>query len=830
MIVIHQAIYGEVQGKTSGHDMLAASAEKNELFRRVSGYTDLADRPEGGVLSSAVVRGFFAEDHFLLIKTFPDKSPGLRSGRVFSHALFIPKADFHRVSNLSELFKYHLSGIQKEEKMTPLEYQSQEAMPSTGTVDGREATATNALLQNQPFVWLGEEGYWDWVDRIWPKLPIRVKHMLKIGAAFGPSYVSNEYLNLLYIPENAKTLWERHSFRVLGTGESQTLLSSAANWLVGDAKKAAPFETLLADFGPTIDSIEMLKRLEDYGKVYHQIDKDPRLNHLLVFANCISQISPNEMVGIKGKNRLMTAILQAIPNAPVDMFIALIYQSWKGFQDAITSASDAVREWLANHLLQERQAKNNGVVLTKALESETRNWWVKTVLNYVNSRLKKRQPNDGPILWQWMKNEPSLIAQHTLWLPDDAENELTLKIPQLETTIAEAVLHMSEQKDWLVLHAKVAAQCYSAEKAIEVQLRIDTDENHTIALEALSESIKGDLFVPIAAGQTDTRLYHIAGKLIARNNNLLKGIDIASEGWQRCWEAAIELGNEVWSGISNPQHTLFEILDHLLAGNSFSGSLLNAISIGKYSTLKDYPQRASIWHDLPEKARSGFIIATLLELIDDLATGKLSFNDLEAELQNGVQSQNVQQHVISSKTIPLSKKLRLYDVLPGLGEYHAQQLIRHNQFSPAEAEEFGRLVSKNRWETVVDDLYDNRSRRKDLVPALLQCSHLLGLWKRIGLSVTGLKSDAITHDEWWEAFRSKAVELYPLGPTQNGLWTNAGGKVEELHYQSVSGKQSWVFAINHIRNGGSPSVKKLMKEMQKEFHGDFQLTQLIQSR
>ena len=681
MIVIHQAIYGEVQGKTSGHDMLAASDEKNELFRRVSGYTDLADRPEGGVLSSAVVRGFFAEDHFLLIKTFPDKSPGLRSGRVFSHALFIPKADLHRVRNLSNLFQFHLPGIQKEEKMTPLEYQTQEAMTSTGAVGGREAAATNALLQNQPFVWLGEEGYWEWVFRIWPKLSARVKHMLKIGAAFGPSYVYNEYLNLLYIPEDAKTLWKRHSFRVLGRGESQTLRSSAAHWLVGDAKKAAPFETLLDDFAPIIDSIEMLKRLEDYGKTYHQIDKDPRLNHLLVFANFISQTCPNERVGIKGKNRLMTAILQAIPNAPVNMLVALIYQSWKGFPDAITSASDAVCDWLTKHLLQGRQAKECGVVLVKALEAKTKNWWVNTVFDYVDIRLKKLQPSDAPILWEWMKNEPTLIVQHTSWLPDDAENELTKKIPKLEIAVAEAVLHMAEQKDWLVLHAKVAAQCYSAEKAIEVQLRIDTDEDHTVALEALSESIKGSLLVPIAAGQTDTRLYHIAGKLIARNNELLKGIDIASEGWQRCWEAAIELGNEVWSGISNPQHTLFEILDHLLAENSFSGSLLNAISIGKYSSLKDYPQRASIWHELPEKARSGFITATLLELIDDLATGKLNFNDLEAELKNGVQSQNVQKHVISSKTIPVTKKLRLYDVLPGLGEYHAQQLILHNQFT-----------------------------------------------------------------------------------------------------------------------------------------------------
>ncbi len=828
MIGIHQAIYGEVQGKTSGHDMLAASDENNELFRRVSGYTDLADRPEGGVLSGPVVRGFFAEDHFLLIKTFPDKSPGLRSGRVFSHALFIPKADLHRVCNLSNLFQYHLPGIQKEAKMNPLEYRSQEAMTTTGAVDGREAAATNALLQNQPFVWLGKEGFWGWVARIWPKLPTKVKHILKIGAAFGPSYVKKEYVSLLYIPEDAKTLWERHSFRVIGTGESQTLRSSAANWLVGDAKKAAPFETLLDDFAPTIDTIETFNRLEDYGKAYHQIDKEPGLNYLLVLAHFISEISPNERAGIKGKNRLMTAILQAIPNAPVNMFIALIYQSWKGFPDARTSASDAVHDRLINHLLQGKKAKEYGVVLVEALKDETKNWWVKTVLNYVNKRLKKRQPSDGPILWQWMKNEPSLIAQHTSWLPDDAENELIQKIPQLETVVVEAVLHMAEQKGWLVLHAKVAAQCYSAEKTIQAQLRIDTDEDHVVALEALSESISGSSFVSVAATHTDARLHRIAGKLIAENSKLLNVIDITSEGWQQCWKAAIEQGSEVWSGISNPQHTLFEIFDHLLAGNSFNRTLLNAISIGKYSSLKDYPQRASIWPVLPENARSWFITATLVELIDELSTRKLCYNDLESELKKEVQSQKVQQHLFNSKAIPLTKKLMLFDVLPGLGENHAEQLIQNHHFSPAEAEEFGRRVAKNRWETVVDELYNSCFQRRDLLPALLQCSHLLGFWQRLKLSASGLKRDAISSEEWWNKFLETAFKLFPGGPEQNGLWLSAGGDLSQL-CTNGTGRDKWSLAVQILRNNGKPTLKNLLSNMLKTYPGNETLKNLQKS-
>lgn len=829
MIIIHQAIYGEVSGKTSGHNMLVASDEKNELFRRVSGFTDLADRPEGGVLSGPVIRGFFAEEHFLLIKSFPDKSPGLRSGRVFSHALFIPKADLHRVHNLIELFQYHLPGIKKEAEMHLLEYHSQEAVSTTGEIDGREAAATNTLLQNQSFVWLGEEGYWHWIARIWPQLPLEVRQTLKIGAGFNPSYAQNGYLNLLYIPEAAKTLWIRHSIRVIDSGETETLQSEAAHWLMGNTKEAAPFQVLIDDFAPKIESIERFNQLQNYGKDYHQIDKNPGLNHLLVLAHFVSRTSPNEKVGIKGKNRLMTAILQAIPNAPLNIFTALIYQSWKGFPNSIPSASDAVRNWLANHLFQGSQVEECGVVLVKALEAETKNWWVNTVLDYTNNRLRKRQPSDASILWQWMKNEPTLIIQHTSWLPDDAENELIQKVSKLETSVAEAVLHMTEQKGWLVLHAKVAAQYYSAEKAIEAQLRLDTNEDHTVALEVLSESMSGSSFVPVAASHTDARLHRIAGKLIAKNRIFLKGIDITSEGWQQCWKAAIEQDGEVWSGISNPQHTLFEILDHLLAGNEFNETLLNAISSGNYNSLKAYHHRTSIWSMLPGKARTEFISATLAELIDDLATNKLSYSDLESELKMGMQSPQVQQHVISSKTIPLTKKLRLFDVLPSLGENHAEQLIQNHAFSRAEAEEFGRLVSKNKWKKVLDQLYSNRSHRKDLVAALLQSSHLLGFWQRLGLSISGLQTDAITHDEWWDAFLSRAVELYPLGPTQNGLWTNAGGKLEELHYQGVSGKQSWAFAIGHIRKGGSPSLKKLLEEMQREFHGDLTLKQLIQA-
>ena len=503
MIVIQQAIYGEVPGQTSGHDLLAASGEKDELFRRVSGLTDLADRPQGGI-PNPIVRGLFAEDHFLLIKAFPDVNSGLRSGRLFVHVLFIAKSDLPKVRNISDLFRYHLSAIQKDAEMRPLEYDPQGTSGAECAANGRAAAATNALMNDKPFVWLGEKGYWEWLTCIWPQLPARVVETLRIGAAFSPALAKSENLNLLYIPNDAKTLWERHSFRVIDTTTTETLQSPAAHWLVGDAKAASSFQTLLDDFAPKIDSVDLVNRLQTHGSVYHQLDQRPKLNHLLVLAHFISRVNPDETSGIKGKKRLLSVILEILPDASIEQIRALTDQSWNGFPSAVETVSTALRDWLTHHLLQATKAKEIGSVLAKALETDASNWWSKAVLAHIADRLSTRQPNDAAILWQWMMREPSLIAKHASWLPADAESELAQKIPKLEPAVAEAVLHMAEQKSWLLFHAKVAARCYPPDTAIEAQLRIDTDVHHVRALEALSEMIEGKALLPVA---TVTQIY-----------------------------------------------------------------------------------------------------------------------------------------------------------------------------------------------------------------------------------------------------------------------------------------------------------------------------------
>ncbi len=825
MIVIQQAIYGEVPGVTSGYDILNSSGEKNDFPKRVSGSTDLADRPVGSVLSAPIVRGFCVEDYFLFVKTFPDTAPELRSGRVFSHVLFVPKNDLFRISDPSELFQFHLSGIEKDAEMFPINYHPNNIEVIKDRVDGRVVAATNALVFNEQFVWSGYKGYWEWISLIWKRLPKNTKHEIKIGAAFSPDHTISGGLNLCYIPEDAEALWERRSYRVIGLESSESPKSESTSWLMGDVNKAKRFQVLIDDFALTINSLKELKQLEDYGDVYHNINKDVGLNHLLMLAHFISQVNPHNDSGTKGKSKLFETIVSTIPSTPGNLFTALQYYNWRGFPDSTLSLTRAVGNWLDNNMFQTGTVAEGGSALLKALEAGTQNWWAKTVLMYVDNQLKKRRPSDTQVLWQWMNLEPGLISKHAEWLPDDIENDLLQSMPKVNATVKEPLLKMTKQRNWLILHAQVVTECYSPRKAIELQLQIDTDESYSLAFEVMSKSIDEKVFLSIATSCKDPRLYQIAGNMIVKNSDLLKELDITDEGWQHCWEAAIEQGGDVWLGVSDPKQSLFAILDHILDGSAFSETLLNTISATKHSSIKDYPERASIWELIPTKARSRFIRKTLSDFVAGPSAGEFNFNDLEPVLKKEVNSQEVLQQIIESGDVPILRKLNMFDILSGMQEHHAQKLIHSHQFSPLEADKLGQIISKKGWRTTANTIYSKSFHRRDLRPALERCMRLLNFWQKLSISIGGASPSTITIDEWWRGFSEVSSEIYPHGPEQNGLWERAGGDLSQLQ-TSGSGREKWSRAIQISRNGGTPTVRSLIRTMREDYSNNEKLKTL----
>ena len=742
MMIIEQAIYGEKQGVTSGHDLLADSKEKNELFKRVSGYTDLADRPEGGVLQWPVVRGFFVENHFLFIKTFPD-SETLRSGRVFAHALFIKKEDLPKIQDITDLFKFHLTAIDKEAAMSSIEYAPIEVNATLSSRDPREMAAINALLANERVVWLSEEGYWEWLKSIWSRIPVETKMKLRIGAAFNPQRLNTEVVNIVFVPGDTKSLWTRHSIEVIDSTAVDSSPLPLANWLAGNKTQAAEFQQLLDDFSPKVNSLSIFKRLQDHGKVYHTLDKAPKLGPMLAFSNFISQISPNNNSGLEGKEKLFSGILDAVTQATVPQITALFYQTWKGFPNAIQRISTVLNDWLTRNLLIKGNTQESGGILLQALRSNQSNWWTETVLNFIKERLTHQDPGDAKAIWIWMINQPELISQHSLWLPDTAENDLAKALPKLEKSLVELVLKMAIKKNWLLLHAKTVTHAYNPVQSIEAQLAIDTDNNNLTGLKALSEVITDSQFVEIASEKDEIRLHQIAGEMIANKAQLLKHVDITKSGGQICWELSVKQGGKIWAGVEAPEELLFKVMDHLLTGKGFKESLLVSISNSEINDLTRYSKRSQIWEVLPKSVKSNFLLSTSKSVLSMYLLGSIPVNEIEKPISDTIISDSFQTQFLHEKKADIESVLKLYEVFSGLKDDFLSGYIHYfaSTMSESQAVRLGTIVKQHGHRKTARSIYDKLKFNHSFTAAYQACSNLveLSLFERLFSTPTNSK-------------------------------------------------------------------------------------------
>lgn len=728
MIVIEQAIYGEKQGVTSGHDLLAASKEKDDLFKWISGYTDLADRPEGGVLQAPIVRGFFVADHFLLIKTFPD-SETFRSGRVFAHALFIKKDDLPRVNDITDLFRFHLNAIDKEAKMASIEYVPVDVKSPSSSLNVQEKAATNALLAHERVVWLSEDGYWEWLKRIWPRIPIETKMHLRIGAAFNPQRLNSEVVNIVFVPGDSKSLWARHSIQVIDSILVDSSELPAVNWLTGNSTQVTEFQRLLDDFSPKVNSLSVLKRLQDNGRVYHTLDQSPKLGPMLAFAHFISQVNPNGNSGLKGKERLFSNILSAIPSATVPQITALVYQTWKGFPNAVERISVVLQDWLKKNLFSMGNAKESGSILMKALQSDKSNWWTETTLSFIKERIKRQESGDAKAIWVWLIDQPELIAKHTVWLPDRVGNDLAEALPELKKPIAELVLKMAIDRKWLLLHARTVGYVYSPVQSIEAQLAIDIDNNHLASLKALSKAMKDSEFIEIASGKDEKRLHQIAGEMIATNAQLLKHVDISKLGGQICWELSVKQGGRLWAGVKAPEELLFKVMDHLLTGKDFKENLLVTISNSEINDLTRYSKRSQIWDVLPRIVKPNFLSSTSKSVLNRYLLGSIPINEIENPIFDTIISDSFQTQFLHEKRADIESVLKLYEGFSGLKDEFLKDYIHYftSTISQTQAGRLGRLVKQRAYGKTARCIYDKLKYNPSFTPAYWACSDLVEL-------------------------------------------------------------------------------------------------------
>ncbi len=833
-MIVHQAIYGDRSGS---YGLLKTSLTDIQLAKRICNVTDLLDRPSSGHLSQPVFRGFAFDNSYIFIKSFPDTSPGVRSGRVLSHTLIVEQGDLQHLNDLGRLFSYFLSKPEKDPELDAIVIEDGDSGPAEIILHtSREAAAINGLLDhssyNNTLVWIGEDGYLSLITQIWSHLSGDLRAKVKLGVGFSPPKVDTQALNILYVMEEYENKWKTVDYCIIGKESNGTLQSMSSLLLAGYRDDSKPLSDLIGTFGIVPTEIEDFKYLETAVDTYRNLSPTIAFNRLIVFCDLISQYSPNQEIAKAEKNKLLKEIISRIDLASAKQILVLKNSEWKGFFNAQKLIGEHIDNWVAKYIFNLEVDESVTNVITEASNPENKAlWWKKAVLDGLKTALGNWKPTYAIVVWKWFAENHNLVKILENLIPDNiqVETDLVGYWPKPERELSREIQLFAQDRKWLTLHGLSTLQLHNPEQSINIQLEIDTDPEHSAALQRMSELINDEEFLEIAVKIGESRLVTIAGENAARTPSLLGQLDVRNIIWRQIWLKAMEHGNKPWDGIKNPIAVLFALLEEVLNGAAVDSELLLILSNSDYNDLSRFKRRAEVWQHLNGRVKLGFLSASTLGCIRLLNDKKISINELEEEIRIHLARIDIIKRVVEDQTINVSIKIQLFEELSTLRENEVLMLLNTVRFSSGESQRLGKLVLRSRWKRAAGIIAKNISSRVDLKPALTECKSLLGFFDRLKLSFSGDLSEAISKEEWWSALTEQCYTKYPNGPAHMGLWERAGGKNYDLPTKGT-GREIWVNAISKVRNGITDvDVQKLIQEMLKDYHSSDELKQLIKT-
>lgn len=729
MILINQAIYGE----KSGHNLLNSSFENVNIPKRLSGFTDLVDRPPTRILSQPLVRGIFEDDYFLLIKSFPDLSPGVRSGRVFSHALIIEKEQYLKILDITELLKYHLPDINKNAQLNSISHEniiSTNKPSSNGIIAAAINATANHLEYENTILWASDKGYFEWISQLWPNIPDKVKMNIRIGGAFDPKFVNHEKLNLLYIPSSLKFNWSKQEYKIVDELTQENLNSQTANLLAGNQSKSVGLRNMIDSYRPSINRIEDYQLFENYLQDHEEIGSKTNFRQLLILSDLVSRKNTNPKSGTKGKLRLLNEIVNQIKKASPIEIKALSYQSWKGFENAVPQVSKALRLWLESNLFTMVEYEKKANIVYEALSSnEDINWWKKVVKDQLCISLKNWQDLYSNVLYKWFQTNNDIIQHIEHFLPNESEISLSKNLPNLARNTSELILELAIRKNWLLLHGLVAVKIYSPKEAITKQLSIDKEQLHYKVFKKISERVTPEVFIETTILLEDERLYKIAAQLIVKKPKLLNKINVSSPSWQKLWLNTYEEGAELWHGVSSPNDVLYELLDQIINEKFINLKLLSCIEKSDYNDLSDYPKRAEIWNFLSKNNIQNFISRTSKTLLDRCLSGLIEINEIEKPIFNHIKTDEFLSVFLNKNKQNIDLVIKIFESFSGLKDQFLADyiLFYSSDISEYQASKLGTLVKQNKYSKTARIIFAKSKNSKTYTNAYNICSELVEL-------------------------------------------------------------------------------------------------------
>jgi hypothetical protein len=825
-IIIHQSLCGENSKKA--WDLLQTTMPDISIARSIAFNTNLQDQA-GGVAWKPSIRGFMQDDFFLLMKTFPDKSPDVRAGRAFSHVLLISKKDIDSIADIGSLFKYLPNEIDKSISIAPIKFNPKElseiVLPNG--FQERFNKAIHGFKKADDFkntiIWVGEENFEQAVIKFWQVLSLSEKETLNFGIYFNVVAIPEGKLNFITTPENVESKFFKGGFCLIRRNDTHTLTDISEQFLAGDISAGQRIK-LFRDILETKHlSRTDIDKIAIVIKTFEEIDSTEDLKKLNTLSHIIAEYSPDEKKGVAFKEKLVDKISKLIENGDVTDIPLIKQFNLKSFRDSENKLVIAVNKWLDNNLFSVPKTKRaDFTTLFRQLSESTSNWWTQLIGDRIKTFLIKINSESATVVFNWLQSdiETLKIIHSSIDGTKESERHFISQLPTNYDKSKFATLkEFAVKRSWYNFHSTLLIQEYPFELAIAEQLKVDTDNDSLDGIEIILNGVKPKAIIDFTVSNGDKRLIDIAGKLCHADSSELEKIDFTNAHWQQVWLKSIANGNKILDGFKEPQKKIYKLFDLIIDGHTINPQLLEKISDTEYGNVLNYQKRESLWSKFPSTLQIKFLAKTASALLESLSKDSTVEIPIDRILSDYIVKHAIGDFLYYNRS-NIKSAIPIFNKFNQLSENNLRDYINNysGNIDIVDATQLGKLVYSKKYSNVANVIYGKSNSYNNWKVALNECYLLLGGLTQMSIAWTGLIKDVkITEDQWWNALTEIACKLYGGGPKENKIWTEADG--EEYDLLTIgTGKELWIAALRKLRNGGCQgiTIDKLLKKMMKE--------------
>jgi hypothetical protein len=838
-MLIHQALCGE---ENKSWALLQTTMPDKPLAKKIAFKADLQDSPPSGLSWNPVIRGFQYKEFYLIIKTYLDKSPEVRPGRVFSHCLIIKIDDLLHIYSIRNLISYFTESIDKSIHLEPIEinYRNDTKLLLRKEIRYRFNKAIHGIANienySRTIVWVGQENYEESVCNFWQLFNPEERKNLNFGLYFNINAIPLDKINFIATLVNTENKFLNSDFLIIRQNDSLILKDFTEKYIAKDTRTINRLNKFKTSIGAQSLERADIKTIAKGIKTFEKINQIKDFKLLNTLSHIIAVYSPDESKGEFFKRQLVNKICLLVEKADVKAIILLKNFKIESYKESEKLLSQALTKWIDNILfsLAENEKNDFTSIIKQYYDETSESWWVNLIGSKLKFFLSKISSSKANIIWIWIINNFQLIKKLQIDIDrsNESENHIISKFPsKTKRTIFKDLKLFSIKVHWLKLHATILKNEYPFKIAIANQLKIDTDITHYDAIKIVIDGVEPIAVINFSIANGDQRLIKIAGQFCHEDPKLLEGIDIENLNWQLIWLEYLINGNTVSSGIKNPQLIIFKYYDNLLYGKLTHESLLDFISETEYANLLHYPGREKIWSKIPSHLKNIFLNKTTSLLLESISKDSMFEVPDDTYLLNYILSSNAISDFLYFNRNNIKTVLPIFNALDQIPEKYLKDYISNygGAIDIINATQLGKLVSDRKFYLVANEINKKIRRNQSFKIALAECSQLLDFKTRCINYLTGNISEiSISIDEWWEAFTELACKLYSGGPTHNKIWKQANGEEYDLLTKG-SGKEIWIDAMKKLRNDGCKGITsdKLLKKMSKEHLNNDEIKTLI---